>query len=538
MRILLKISLILFCCAIVSSCMRSPRRKDVGNFTFSFAAYYGDHMVLQKAPQAATVWGYGEEVGSDVVVTGFDHEAVTTTVTELNTWSVKLPPIQDTNSTYNITAKSQNKSIMLKNVLFGDIWICSGQSNMVFTLDMANDAQAEMQEAKNYSHIRVFTASQETSDTPLTDLKGVAEPWSIPSQDTVGHKPWTYFSAVCWLYGKLLYQNRGYPIGLITSAWGGTAIELWSSANALAKCGIKEGKQENLTLTHSSLWNAMMAPFTRLTIYGVVWYQGEANAGSPDTYNCTFPEMIADWRKQFTTNSDGQTNSLFPFGFVQLAPNRDRSKYDISTGFPDIRWHQTADMGYVPNYYMSNVFMAVAMDLPDFSSPYGSIHPRYKQDVASRLLTSALAVAYNKHTNIRYQGPQPDGYSLHEGDKTIRIGYDNRSTHLDIRSMEGFEVCCSTNNRSVCNKFDNSSRWMPAPIVEYDAFSVRVWYAACADNEHVVGLRYEWRESPCDLFRCAIYSKENGLPAPPMITVGTFGNNKYNRIRARKRVTY
>lgn len=100
------------------------------------------------------------------------------------------------------------------------------------------------------------------------------------------------------------------------------------------------------------------------------------------------------------------------------------------------------------------------------------------------------------------------------------------------------QVCCSINNRSVCNKFDNSSRWMPAPIVEYDAFSVRVWYAACADNEHVVGLRYEWRESPCDLFRCAIYSKENGLPAPPMITVGTFGNNKYNRIRARKRVTY
>ncbi|XP_063403927.1 sialate O-acetylesterase-like [Mytilus trossulus] len=538
MRILLIISLIIFFCVTVSSCMRSTRRKDVGNFTFSFAAYYGDNMVLQKAPQAATVWGYGEHVGSDVVVTGFDHEAVTTTVTEQNTWSVKLPPIKDTNSTYNITAKSQNKSIMLKNVLFGDIWICSGQSNMVFTLDMANDAQAEMQEAKNYSHIRVFTASQETSDTPLTDLKGVAEPWSIPSQDTVGHKPWTYFSAVCWLYGKLLYQNRGYPIGLITSAWGGTAIESWSSANALAKCGIKEGKPDNLTLTHSSLWNAMMAPFTRLTIYGVVWYQGEANAGSPDTYNCTFPEMIADWRKQFTTNSDGQTNSLFPFGFVQLAPNRDRSKYDISTGFPDIRWHQTADMGYVPNYYMSNVFMAVAMDLPDFSSPYGSIHPRYKQDVASRLLTSALAVAYNKHTNIRYQGPQPDGYSLHEGDKTIRIGYDNRSTHLDIRSMEGFEVCCSTNNRSVCNKFDNSSQWMPAPIVEYDAFSVRVWYAACADTEHVVGLRYEWRESPCDLFRCAIYSKENGLPAPPMITVGNFGNNKYNRIRARKRVTY
>lgn len=96
-------------------------------------------MVLQKAPQAATVWGYGEEVGSDVVVTRSDHEAVITTVTEQNTWSVKLPPIKETNSTYTITAKSQNKSIMLKNVLFGDIWICSGQSNMVFTLDMVRN---------------------------------------------------------------------------------------------------------------------------------------------------------------------------------------------------------------------------------------------------------------------------------------------------------------------------------------------------------------------------------------------------------------
>ena len=88
----------------------------------------------------------------------------------------------------------------------------------------------------------------------------------------------------------------------------------------------------------------------------------------------------------------------------------------------------------------------------------------------------------------------------------------------------------------MCN--DNSSRWMPAPIIEYDAYSIKVWYEACSTDDHVVGLRYEWKETPCTFGRCAVYSKNNGLPASPMITIGSFGNPNYDRARTKRKVIY
>uniref|UniRef100_A0A2C9LSQ8 Uncharacterized protein n=1 Tax=Biomphalaria glabrata TaxID=6526 RepID=A0A2C9LSQ8_BIOGL len=116
----------------------------------------------------------------------------------------------------------------------------------------------------------------------------------------------------------------------------------------------------------------MVHPLLGMTIYGAIWYQGESDSGgvARDKYNCTFPTMIKDWRSNWNRASNGQTSATFPFGFVQLAPNHPSP--GSTSGFTDIRWHQTADRGYVPNPDMPNVFMAVALDLPDFNSTYGS----------------------------------------------------------------------------------------------------------------------------------------------------------------------
>ena len=245
------------------------------NDKFAFASYYGDHMVLQRGPQQAILWGYGPSPGSNVTVLLSGKTSITVNVDSGNTWRVKLAAVTDTKP-HTISAMSSAGTIMLEDILFGDVWICSGQSNMQFTLGMGNNASEEIADAANYQNIRVFTVAMEYSDEPLADLRTIEEVWSLPNKDTLGNKPWSYFSAVCWLYGKRLYNNLKYPIGLVASTWGGTPIEAWTDKPTLKKCGVQTtgGQVSWVPTAEAVLWNAMMLPLTNMTIYGVIWYQG------------------------------------------------------------------------------------------------------------------------------------------------------------------------------------------------------------------------------------------------------------------------
>ncbi|XP_046550379.1 sialate O-acetylesterase-like isoform X2 [Haliotis rubra] len=485
---------------------------------FSFASYYNDHMVLQASPFQATVWGYSSQMGDAVKVEVDGQQPVSTTVRSVGgegMWFVKLPVIPAGSTPYTVTATSSLGTIQLTDVLFGDVWICSGQSNMQFTLDMANNASAELQDSLNYPNIRVFTVQLNQSSTPLYDLIDVEEPWSVPHP--VGHSPWSHFSAVCWLYGKYLYNTLKKPIGLVASSWGGTPIETWSTQDSLSKCRNESTQHvyDRLDVPpprrDSVLWNAMIHPLVNMTIYGAIWYQGEANADKPGLYNCTFPAMIDDWRVKFNQASDGATSNKFPFGFVQLAADRNGS---VQTGFPGVRWSQTAGFGYVPNERMKNVFMAVAMDLPDFSSPYGSVHPRDKQDVCQRLVRSGLSVAYNK-PGMQYQGPIPDMFSYNTQMKYITVDYGFSGHTIDVRSSDGFEICCTntTTSRNAC--LDPDHPWIPSPIKSRTTTSVTVtWTKQC---QTLQAIRYAWQESPCPFKQCAVYWEQSKLPAPPIL---------------------
>ncbi|KAK3600187.1 hypothetical protein CHS0354_001903 [Potamilus streckersoni] len=160
-----------------------------------------------------------------------------------------------------------------------------------------------------------------------------------------------------------------------------------------------------------------------------------SNAAHADKYACQFPAMITDWRHKFHQASNGETNSMFPFGFVQLAGNaNDTSRIG---GFPDLRWAQTANYGHVPNAKLQNVFMSVAMDLPDFNSPYGTVHPRDKEDVASRLVLAARAVAYGEK-GLDFQGPYPTRFTVQGS--TLAIEFSQGNSPIEVRSNSGFEV--------------------------------------------------------------------------------------------------
>lgn len=319
-------------------------------------------------------------------------------------------------------------------------------------------------------------------------------------------------------------------MGLVESSWGGTNIEAWSSPDSLHACQLSSDKQQNIRqvdkdvylhrtwpsnvdieeTADSVLWNSMVLPLLNMTIYGVIWYQGEANtAYNRELYRCTFPAMITDWRQKWYVATDALTQLFFPFGFVQLGPTDGKP---VIAGYADIRWHQTADIGYTPNNFMQNVFMAVAFDLTD---KVGGVHYRDKETVSWRLSLSGLAVAYNQ-TVSRSQGPYPTMLILDLLMHTFTVEYADGSTAITVRSTHGFEVCC---NKSGCAV--DGADWLPAPVTTAGRLhsAVRLNVSDCGNLAQLTGLRYGWRETPFQYLRAAVYSMENMLPAPPFVAL-------------------
>jgi sialate O-acetylesterase len=202
-------------------------------------------MVLQRAPQRAVVWGYGD---ANVWTTLWINNKFYYTISEAgpvnkvgeSIWSVTLDA-ESAEGPFEIlvtqpVANGTLVTITLKNVLYGDVWICSGQSNMAWAVSQMFNGSTEIAAAGNYPKIRLFGVARLESASPIEEIRGVGLRWSVASPATVGNG---YASAVCWLYGRMIQaQLNGRPIGLINTSWGGTAIELWMPRQALTDCGI------------------------------------------------------------------------------------------------------------------------------------------------------------------------------------------------------------------------------------------------------------------------------------------------------------
>jgi sialate O-acetylesterase len=197
-------------------------------------------------------------------------------------WSITLDPVSD-EGPFDIhvsqpLANGTLVTITIYDVLFGDVWLCSGQSNMELTVSMIHNATEEIANAGNFPKIRVFTTAHKPSALPVEELLGISLNWSVASPHSVGGPDWVYMSAVCWLYGRMIHQALdGRPIGLIATSWGGTFIEYWMPTKALHDCNTTTFVSNSVTvaLNPSNLFNAMIYPFTRTVIYGVIWYQGK-----------------------------------------------------------------------------------------------------------------------------------------------------------------------------------------------------------------------------------------------------------------------
>jgi sialate O-acetylesterase len=205
-------------------------------------------MVLQRAPQRAIVWGFGDP--GKLTTLAINNQTYTTISgskldNEQNEsiWSIQLDPVPDEGPfLIHVTQPLANGTlykIELRDVLFGDVWVCSGQSNMQLTVGMIYNGTEEIVNAANYPKIRVFTAALKNSTIPVEELLQIRLKWSIPGNYTIGGPDWDWMSAVCWLYGRQIHQAlNGRPIGLIASSYGGTRIEYWMPPKALDDCGI------------------------------------------------------------------------------------------------------------------------------------------------------------------------------------------------------------------------------------------------------------------------------------------------------------
>jgi sialate O-acetylesterase len=496
----LVLAIVLFLAGVLSADVRLP-------------SVISDNMVLQQG-KSVPIWGWADPCETVTVTGSWGSGKWETTADQDGKWMVKIDSGK-AGGPYEMTVAGKN-TVTLKNILVGEVWVCSGQSNMEFTLKQAKNSAQEIADANNYPQIRSFNVGKKVIYTPMYNCSGK---WQVCSAQTAGN-----FTAVGYFFGRELNTQLNVPVGLIHTSWGGTPAESWmskeylendqnfqpilkrfeeASANypelkkkyqmerqkydSIAAKLRAEGKplpprpEEPIGPGHAyspmGLYNGMIVPILPYGIRGAIWYQGESNAWRAYQYRTLFPAMIKNWR-------DAWHQGDFSFLFVQLANYDEVNPEPVESDWAELREAQLMTLS-VPN-----TGMAVAIDIGE-----KDIHPKNKQDVGKRLALWALAKTYGK--NMVYSGPI---YRLMEvqGNKAV-LHFENIGGGLVVKgdSLKGFAIAGA----------DKKFVWADARI---EGSTVVV----SSDKVSVpVAVRYAWAKNPV----CNLYNKE-GLPATPFRT--------------------
>lgn len=341
-------------------------------------ALFSDNMVLQQQ-QLVSVWGT-DNPNTKISVTGSWGKSAQITTDDKGKWKLKLQT-PSAGGPYTVVIKG-TKQVVLKNVLIGEVWLCSGQSNMEMPVKgYPNQPVIGSNETILNSlndKIRLLNTERSVSITPLYEVKGE---WKTASPATTGN-----FSATAYYFAKKVQSVLGVPVGIIQSAWGASTIESWMDKETLS--GMNKRIPEKLpdsfpNRTPTIMYNSMLHPYVGYTIKGVLWYQGESNRENANEYESLFTSMIASWRTQWQQGD-------FPFYFVQIAP--------LEPGKVNAAFLREAQLKTM--LAVKNTGMVVTMDIGDKSV----IHPAQKETVGNRLAYWALAKEYN-YQGISFCGP-------------------------------------------------------------------------------------------------------------------------------------
>lgn len=376
-------------------------------------------MILQRNT-SVKIWGWATPGEKIIIKTSWISETLKITTPENGRWDIAIKTTLS-KEPQTIQLKSNESNINLDNILFGEVWICSGQSNMRmplkgYTGQPTFDGNLAVATSKNIN-LRLFTISENGSPTPLDTVSNYKK-WDIASPETSKD-----FSAVAYFYGKQLQAILDVPVGLIMTSWGGTRIQPWISKEVVAPFldvnKVKKDTTEKYKRIPSAIFNAMINPITSYTIKGAIWYQGETNRDEPKIYRKLLPEMVKDWRKQWNIGD-------FPFYYVQIAPN----KYVDKSNSQYQREAQLKALDAIPNSGM-----AVLSDVGSTET----IHPPRKKEVAGRLLFIALNKTYGMK-DVDCTGPVYK--SMTEKESALFLNFDNAETGIFSPETEvsNFEI--------------------------------------------------------------------------------------------------
>lgn len=369
-------------------------------------AVFSDNMVLQQKT-AATIWGWSSPGQKIYVTNSWNNTTDSTRATGGARWKLTINT-PAAGGPYTLTVTGGNNSITLKNVLVGEVWVCSGQSNMQWSSLNGLVKEDSILATGTHPYIRLLPVTHSTSEYPQDDQSAV---WKECNTETLKS-----FSSVGYFFGKKLQTELNVPIGLINASWGGTPAEVWTPEDVIAvspelkAAADKQGPNEWRPHQTASAYNAMIAPLTQFAIAGAIWYQGESNVGEALLYDKLMRNMIGSWRKAW--------NKELPFYYVQIAP----FKYGRKYGSALLREAQTKTMG------LPETGMVVISDLTENVQ---DIHPRQKRGVGERLAGWALAETYNKPVGA-YRSPQYKNLEIKK-DKAI-VYFDHAPEGLMIKS--------------------------------------------------------------------------------------------------------
>ncbi|MEL7588234.1 MAG: sialate O-acetylesterase [Prolixibacteraceae bacterium] len=381
--------------------------SGTGKAEIKLPAIFGDHMVLQQQTEA-TIWGKATPAKTVTVSTSWNGKSYGTRSDVNGNWKLKVKT-PEAGGPYTITI-SDGKAVKLTNVLIGEVWVCSGQSNMGMPMKgLPNQpvlgSNKIIANSSNGS-IRLFTVIRNTSLEPLEDFEGE---WKECRPESVAD-----FSATAYFFGKMLQEFLGVPVGLINTSWGGTRIEPWMSESGIKNFDFIRLTDKNRTGKQipTVLYNAMVKPMVSYAIRGGIWYQGEANKNEYKQYEKLMPGLIRNWREEWGIGD-------FPFYYVQIAP------YFYGNGNSAfLREAQLKASTAIPN-----VGMACLMDVGEAAC----IHPANKQVCGERLAYLALANTYGK-TGFEYTGPVLKEMTV-EG-STAKLVFDHAKNGLTTFGKE------------------------------------------------------------------------------------------------------
>ncbi len=491
--------------------------------TVSVPNIIGDHMVLQ-AGKVVPIWGKAAP-GENVAVT-LAGQTVKASADAKGLWKVKLSKLK-TGGPLEMTIKGRDNALSIKDVLVGEVWIGSGQSNMQWCVKDSMNGKDEVA-AANYPEVRLFYVKRTVATTPQDNCEGE---WKICTPESVPE-----FSAVLYFFGRDLYKALKQPVGLIHSSWGGTPAESWTSRPTLeadpelkviadrwdqnianypkAKAAFDKameewqkaadeakaaGKEEpkkpgapqgaDSPWLASGLYNAMIAPLIPYAVQGAVWYQGESNAGRAYQYRKLFSSMIQDWRKQWGYD--------LSFYFVQLANFTETKPEPGPSDWAELREAQNVALK------LKKTGMAVAIDIGEAKD----IHPKNKQEVGRRLALNALAKDYGK--DVDYASPLYKSMKVKGNEVVIKLSdTDDGLVAKGGEPLKGFAIAGA----------DKKFVWADAKIKGNKVV------VSSTQVAKPVAVRYAWAHNPvCNLYNGA------GLPASPFRTdtwPGETVNNK------------